>query len=85
MAAIFTYWILDYVRGGGTEKQLATQITNNLVSEQQNKYFRSNIDMSIVAESLVGIIERLTVTQLLQGKKQREEIANEIVHLFCTV
>ena len=92
LAAIFMYFVenpnlarIGFFIAPEAEElktQLATQITDNLVSEQQNKYFRSDIDMSLVAESLVGIIERLTVTQLLQGKKQPEEIANEIVHLF---
>ncbi|KMY51636.1 TetR/AcrR family transcriptional regulator [Peribacillus loiseleuriae] len=92
LAAIFTYFVenpnlarigfLIAQEAEELKKQLAAQMTDNLVSGQQNKYYRSNIDMSIVAESLVGIIERLTVTQLLQGKKQPEEIANEIVPLF---
>lgn len=61
---------------------LAGQIEANLVSEQQAGYFREDIDMGTVAESLTGIIERLTLTKLFKGLKTPEGLANEIVHLF---
>lgn len=64
------------------KKALAAQITDNLIFEQQQGYFRSNLDMSTVAESLVGIIERLTMTKLLPGYKTPETLASEIVSLF---
>lgn len=64
------------------KKTLAAQITDNLMFEQQQGYFCSNLDMSTVAESLVGIIERLTMTKLLPGYKTRETLASEIVSLF---
>lgn len=38
--------------------QLSAQITDNLLSEQRDCYFRSGLDMNVVAESLVGTIER---------------------------
>ncbi|MGM1006906.1 MAG: hypothetical protein ACQEW2_07585 [Bacillota bacterium] len=38
--------------------------------------------MGIVAESLTGIIERLTLTKLFKGIKTPEDLAKEIVHLF---
>ena len=40
------------------------------------------MDMKLVAEILVGAIERLTITKLFPGIKEPEEIASEIVHLF---
>jgi TetR/AcrR family transcriptional regulator, fatty acid metabolism regulator protein len=64
------------------KKQLASQIKENLISEQQNGYFHSDFDMGIVAESLVGVMERLTVTKLFKGVKEPESLAKEIVHLF---
>lgn len=64
------------------KEQLATQIRENLNSEKREGYFRADLDMGTVAESLVGIIERLTVTKLLQGVKPPEELANEIARLF---
>ncbi|MDF2037533.1 TetR/AcrR family transcriptional regulator [Cytobacillus oceanisediminis] len=61
---------------------LAGQIEANLLSEQQAGYFREDIDMGTVAESLTGIIERLTLTKLFKGFKTPEGLAKEIVHLF---
>lgn len=64
------------------KKQLAAQIRENLIAEQQDGYFHADIDMSTVAESLVGAIERLTLAKLLQGSMDPEGLANEIVRLF---
>ena len=64
------------------KNRLAAQIKNNLTTEQQAGYFHAYLDMSTVAESLVGIIERLTFTQLLTGNKDADDLANEIVQLF---
>ncbi|URM33579.1 TetR/AcrR family transcriptional regulator [Cytobacillus firmus] len=61
---------------------LAGQIEANLLSEQQAGYFRKDIDMGTVAESLTGVIERLTLTKLFNGLKTPEGLATEIVHLF---
>ena len=47
-----------------------------------NGYFQTEMDMSLVAEILIGAIERLTLTKLFTGIKEPEEIASEIVHLF---
>lgn len=64
------------------KKELAIQIEENLTSEVQNGYFSQAIDMCIFAESLVGIIERLTVTKLLPGLKEPNSLAEEIVDIF---
>ncbi len=64
------------------KKQLALQIRDNLISEVNNGYFQSEMDMSLVAEILIGAIERLTLTKLFPGIKEPEEMASEIVHLF---
>jgi len=64
------------------KNQIAELITENLISEQRDGYFRSDMDMRTVAESLVGIIERLTITYLFQGKKQPNELAKEIINLL---
>lgn len=57
-------------------------ITENLESEQRDGYFRIDVEMRTVAESLVGIMERLTATYLFQDKKKPEELAREIVDLL---
>ncbi|WP_226526762.1 TetR/AcrR family transcriptional regulator [Metabacillus niabensis] len=64
------------------KSQIADQIASNLVSEQKDGYFRKDIDMRIVADGLVGVIERLTVTSLFKGLKKPDELAREIVDLF---
>ncbi|WP_099159948.1 TetR/AcrR family transcriptional regulator [Virgibacillus ndiopensis] len=64
------------------KNELSSQIAKNLIYEQKEGYFRSDIDMYIVAECLTGIIERLTATKLLMGIKKPEELANEVVHLL---
>ncbi|WP_175638961.1 TetR/AcrR family transcriptional regulator [Metabacillus schmidteae] len=64
------------------KNQIAEQITSNLISEQNDGYFRQDLDMRTVADSLVGVIERLTVTSLFNGIKKPEELANEIVNLY---
>ena len=70
------------VEAAEIKKQLAIQIRENLISEVQNGYFKTEIDMGLISEILVGAIERLTLTILFPGIKEPEEIACEIVHLF---
>lgn len=62
--------------------QLVAQIKGNLDFEVSEGYFRQGLDTEMVAESLVGIIERLTFTQLLPKQKEPEVIAHEIVNLL---
>ncbi|GLC89634.1 TetR/AcrR family transcriptional regulator [Lysinibacillus piscis] len=62
--------------------QMVEQIQDNLDFEVDAGYFRSNLDTQMVAECLVGMIERLTFTQLLLEKKEPEMIANDIVDLL---
>ncbi|MCT6924767.1 MULTISPECIES: TetR/AcrR family transcriptional regulator [Bacillales] len=62
--------------------QIVEQIRDNLDYEVRAGYFRKDIDTSMVAESLVGIIERLTFTKILTKQKRPEEIANDIADLL---
>ncbi|OKL35358.1 TetR/AcrR family transcriptional regulator [Domibacillus mangrovi] len=64
------------------KKQLALQIRENLISEVDNGYFRPEMDMCLIAEIIVGTIERLTLTVLFTGIKEPKDIASEVVHLF---
>lgn len=64
------------------KKQLVLQIKDNLDFEVKEGYFRDKIDTHMVADCLVGTIERLTITQLLTQQKELETIVNDIVHLF---
>lgn len=64
------------------KKQLVLQIKDNLISEVENGYFQTEMDVCLIAEILVGTIERLTLTKLFPGVKEPEEIASGIVHLL---
>ena len=64
------------------KKELVKLIEGNLSYEVLEGYFREDIDMNLVAECLVGMIERLTFTKLFQGLKDPESLAKEIVQLL---
>lgn len=64
------------------KQAMATQITENLLAEQQDHYFRQDLDMQIVAECIIGAIERLTITKLFTGEKNPQQLANEIVNIY---
>lgn len=64
------------------KEQLAHLLHENLTVEQKAGYFKEDVDMKIVAESLVGIIERLTMVNLFQGRKSPDELAAEVVQLL---
>jgi hypothetical protein len=62
--------------------EMAAMIEQNLKGEQQGGDFDRDSDMHIVAECLVGVIERLTSQQLLTGKRTPEDLARHVVSLF---
>ncbi|AYB45928.1 TetR/AcrR family transcriptional regulator [Paenibacillus lautus] len=62
--------------------EMAAMIEQNLKEEQRDGYFDRDSDMHIVAECLVGVIERLTSQQLLTGKRTPEDLARHVVSLF---
>lgn len=64
------------------KQELARMIEQNLKAEKDNGYFRSDADMAMVAECLVGTIERLTLRQLLSGKSTPEDLARQVVGLY---
>ena len=61
---------------------MVKQITENLLVEQQDNYFRQDLDMQTVAECIIGAIERLTITRLFTGEKNPQQLANEIVDIY---
>lgn len=60
------------------KNQLLEQIGDYLNAGAKEGYFRSDVDMDFVAESLLGMIERLTLTQLFSGLKGSQQLAEEI-------
>jgi len=57
-------------------------VAGNLRAEQELGYFRKELDMEVVAHSLIGAIDRLAVTQLLTDRLSPKEVARQIVDLF---
>lgn len=62
-----------------TKAAMAAQIEDNLLLEVEAGYFHQNVDMSIVANGLVGMIDQLTVAKLWTGKNTADELAKEMV------
>jgi len=62
--------------------QLTDEIRANLISEQQAGYFRNDQDMGIVADGIVGMMERFIATQKNRASKDPELLADEVVRLF---
>ncbi|MDR4888208.1 TetR/AcrR family transcriptional regulator [Fredinandcohnia sp. QZ13] len=64
------------------KRVIVNHITENLLAEQQDNYFRQDLDMQTVAECLMGTIERLTITKLFTDVKNPQQLANEIVDIY---
>lgn len=62
--------------------QIAAKIEATLSEKGAAEYFHKNVDMSIVASGLVGMIERLTITKLWTGEKTAPELAKEIIEIL---
>ena len=71
-----------YLHAADVKAQMAAQIETNLDKEVTAGYFHSNVDMALVANGLVGMIERLTTTKLWTGDKTASELANDIVTIL---
>ncbi|WP_163529489.1 TetR/AcrR family transcriptional regulator [Halobacillus ihumii] len=61
---------------------MVDQIRENLIFEQQNNYFSSQLKMELIAQVLVGAIERLTITKLFSNETTAVGLAKEIVDFF---
>lgn len=64
------------------KQELVRMIEQNLKAEKDNGYFRFDAEMAMVAECLVGTIERLTLRYLLSGKSTPEDLARQVVGLY---
>ncbi|WP_368654312.1 TetR/AcrR family transcriptional regulator [Ornithinibacillus sp. 4-3] len=62
--------------------RMVRETKDNLDFEVEAGYFRKDLDTYMIAEALIGIVERLTFIQLLPGIKQPGEIAEFIVDLL---
>lgn len=64
------------------KEELTSLLIDNLRAEQQMGHFRSELAMETVAECIVGIVERLTLSLLLPGIKGPESLALQVVNLL---
>ncbi|MFS0783112.1 TetR/AcrR family transcriptional regulator [Bacillus sp. 1P06AnD] len=64
------------------KKQLARMIEAKWLPKQKQGCFRSGIDMGIAAETLVGVIDRLTLTQLFEKGENPQMIAERMVSII---
>ncbi|MCF8565069.1 TetR/AcrR family transcriptional regulator [Alicyclobacillus tolerans] len=62
--------------------ELAVLIAENIRAGQQGGSLNRDVVPDITGESLVGMIERLTVKFLLTGGKTPQELAREVVNLL---
>lgn len=62
--------------------ELAALIAENIRVEQELGYLNPIMSPETVGECLVGIIERLTIRFLFNGKKTPEDLAEEVVALI---
>ncbi len=64
------------------KRELASIVMDNLRFEQQEGFMRPTLAMEIIAECLVGIIERLTVRWLLTQEKEPAELAAQATEMI---
>lgn len=62
--------------------QMALKIEENLIEEAENGYFTTDINMNLVATTMVGAIEHLSITKLWTGVHTPEELAQDFTSLF---
>ncbi|WP_160034510.1 TetR/AcrR family transcriptional regulator [Paenibacillus sp. An7] len=62
--------------------EIAGLMEQNLIQEQQSGYYRHDLDTVFTAECLLGIVERLTLTQLLSGRESPLQLARRTQDLF---
>lgn len=62
--------------------QMALKIEENLIEEAKNGYFTTDINMNLVATTMVGAIEHLSITKLWTGVHSPEELAQDFTSLF---
>lgn len=64
------------------KSELAKQFVDILNRSEDKFYATNHVDNKILAESLLGSIERLTLTCLLGNNSDPEKLANDIVNIY---
>lgn len=61
---------------------IVKKIAQDLETEQKLGHFSDEMDMDIVATSLVGSIERLTLCELFTSRRKPDELAKTLVNIY---
>lgn len=61
---------------------IVTMFYENMLSDQKEGYLKQDVDMRIAAESLLGVMERLTFTHLLNEEESPRSLARQVVQIF---
>lgn len=61
---------------------LLNEIKTSLQQQQEDYEMLQNVNVHVVAESLLGSIERLTLTTLLANKATPEQLASDLVNIY---
>ncbi|HHW38821.1 MAG TPA: TetR/AcrR family transcriptional regulator [Bacillales bacterium] len=64
------------------KQAMKKHLTENLLAEQRDNYFREDLDMETVAECIIGAIGQLTIKKLFTNEKSPQQLANEIVNIY---
>lgn len=64
------------------KEELAAVIARCLLSRHHGLDGESRFDVAVAADCLVGAVERLTLQQLLPGKRSAEELAGEVAQFY---
>lgn len=62
--------------------EMAEHIKKHLKAAQQWGSYREELDPELTAECVIGLIERLTLTQLLPGRESPSVLANQVRNLL---
>ena len=64
------------------KEELVKRLVATIENERGQFATLNNVDINILAESFVGSIERLTLTNLLTNKREPETLAEDIVNIY---
>lgn len=64
------------------KEQIVTNLVKVIDTDFQDHDMTQRVDKHVIAESLVGSMERLTLTNLLTNKSNPQQLAKEISHIY---
>ncbi|WP_185929483.1 TetR/AcrR family transcriptional regulator [Paenibacillus popilliae] len=74
--------LFQSIESESIKRELVMMVAENLRAEQQAGYFHALIPVEVAAECVVGMIERLTMSQLFTQNSNADTLAKHVVHLL---